>query len=217
MPFHKTAKLEIGFLLLREQDVVDIVILGTGQFKFPIDQFAVHLLPLLGIHPVLQLHTYLTETLLVTHSAALVLQTAHLGMLLHREPYLVGVDGLDKVVANLTSQGILHQVLLFALGNHHHWQLGPALLDAGQGVYAAQSGHLLIQKHHIHPLTCLLLFQLVYGIGPRIDRHHRAALLLKEKDMRLQQVYLIIGPKYLRVHSFSFVPITSLALFYYVQ
>ena len=51
-------------------------------------------------------------------------ELAALDMLLEAKQYLVGVDRFDEVVGNLLTYGLLHYILLFALGNHHHGRFG---------------------------------------------------------------------------------------------
>ena len=50
-------------------------------------------------------------------------------MLLEAEQYLAGIDGLDEIVGNLLTDGLLHNMLLLRLGDHHHRQSGVYGLD----------------------------------------------------------------------------------------
>ena len=193
----KAAVLRVGLALLREKDVVDIVVVGTRQFQIPIDQAAVHLLPLFGVHTVRQLHAYLAKLLLVVLRTVLALQPTPLGVLLHRQQQLTGRHGFNQVVADFSAEGVIHNMFLLALGNHHHRQLRPALLDELQRVDAAQAGHLLVEEHQIghHRL------QLVERVASALHGHHAIALLLEVQYMGFQQVDFIIGPKDGDIHS----------------
>ena len=65
-------------------------------------------------------------------------------VLLQRQQYLVGIDGLDEVIGNLLADGLVHDVLLLALGDHHDGHLWCNLLNALQGLQATESGHHLV-------------------------------------------------------------------------
>ena len=108
-----------------------------------------------------------------------------------RQQNLVGVDGLDQVVGNLLSDGLLHDVLLLALGHHHHRQRRLQLLDLLQRLQSAETGHLFVEQHHVEvPLTAL-----VDGVGTVRDRHHLVAFLLEEQQVCPQLFYLVVHPK----------------------
>ena len=77
----------------------------------------------------------------------LCLYLATVDVLLERQQYLVGVDGLDKVVGNLLSDGLFHDVLFLALGNHDHGQRGMQLLDALESLQTAKARHLLVKQY----------------------------------------------------------------------
>src|SRR5690625_3361434 len=51
---------------------------------------------------------------------------------LQRQEDLAWIDRLRQVVADLAAEGLLHQVLLLALGDHHHGHIGRELLDFGE-------------------------------------------------------------------------------------
>ena len=98
--------------------------------------------PLVDLRPVLpraavhDLHGYLLEVLLILALCHLGLYLAPVDVLLQRQQYLVGVDGLDEVVGNLLADGLFHDVLLLALRHHHHGQRRLEFLDVLQGLQA---------------------------------------------------------------------------------
>ena len=169
---------------------MDILVVAVGKLEVPVDQFLVHLHPFLAVHLLHQLHADFAELLLVAHCAPLALQAPAFGVLLDGEENLVGVDGLDEVVADFASQGILHDVLLFALGDHYYRQLRPVLFDFPQGVDTRQPRHLFVEEDDIGHMA----FQLVEGIAPRLHGNHIVAFLFEEEDVRLQQLNLVVGP-----------------------
>ena len=107
--------------------------------------------PFVCLHPVfvatavLYLHSYLLKLLLILVLCNLGLQLAAVNVFLQREQYLVGVYRLDQVVGNLLSDGLVHDVLLLTLGDHHHGRGRRYFLDALQRFQSAQTRHLLIE------------------------------------------------------------------------
>ena len=122
----------------------------------------------------------------------LALQSARIGQPLDGQQYLVGVDGLDEVVGDLAAEGVVHDVFLLALGDHHHGQPRSPLFQLAQRVDARQTGHLLVEEHQVG----LLAVHDVEGVAARAHRHHAVAFLFQKHDVGLQQVYLVVGPKY---------------------
>ena len=55
-------------------------------------------------------------------------------VLLQRQQYLVGIDGLDEVVGNLLADSLVHDVFLLTLCHHDDRHLRCHLLDALQGL-----------------------------------------------------------------------------------
>ena len=70
-------------------------------------------------------------------------------VLFQRQQYLIGVHGLDQIVGYLLTDGLVHDVLLLALGHHHHWSLWCQLLDVLQGFQTAESWHHFVQQHQV--------------------------------------------------------------------
>ena len=112
-------------------------------------------------------------------------------ILLERQQYLIGVYRLYQVVGNLLSDGLLHNVLLLALGNHHHSDRGINLLEFAQGFETADTRHLLIQQHQIE----VALTAQVEGIGTVANGHDLIAFLLEEHDVALELLNLVVYPK----------------------
>ena len=146
----------VGLSLLRREYLVDIVVIGGAQFQVPVHQFAIQLHPLVVSQPSRQFHSYLAKLLLIRHRAAFALQSPGIGVLLDGQQYLIGVDRLDKIVADLPAEGFIHDVLLLALGYHDNRNLGVARLNLCKGVKAAQSRHILVKKHNVYTLAVFL-------------------------------------------------------------
>ena len=79
---------------------------------------------LININPVLpgltieNLHGDLLEVLLVLALGYLGFNSTTVDVLLQRQQNLIGVDGLDEVVGNLLSDGLVHDILFLTLGHH---------------------------------------------------------------------------------------------------
>ena len=187
---HELGKAQVGLFLLHGQHVGHLRV-GAAQLQFPVHQ------PLVDFHPVLpgaavhDLHGNLLELLLILALCHLGLYLAAMDVLLQRQQNLVGVHGLDEIVGNLLPDGLLHDVLLLALGDHHHGRGRRNLLDALQRLQPAESRHLLVEQYQVEGA---LLAQ-VYGIGAVAGGGHFVALLLEEDDMGLQQLHLIVDPQ----------------------
>ena len=189
--FDKAAEEAVGVAPLREEDVVDIAVVDGGEFEVPAYQAALHLGPLVGIAAAVELHGQVAELALVVHRRVLALQASPFGEALDGQQQLAGTDRLDQVVADASAEGVLHDVLLFALGHHDHWHGGPPLLDGAEGVQPCQAGHLLVEQHQVG-LRCLQLFQRIGAGAYGIDC---ITFLFEEEDVGLEEVDLVVGPE----------------------
>ena len=106
---------------------------------------------------------------------------------------LIGIDRLDEVIGDLVANRLVHDALLLALCHHHHRHIRVDLFDQRKGLQACQAGHILIQEDDVKRL----LLAAVNRILSTDYSHHLVALILQKKDMRFQEVDLIIRPKYL--------------------
>ena len=192
VPFIELAEQLVGLGLLRRENLVDVVVVRAAQFQVPVHQLAIQLNPLAVAQPPGELHAYLAELLLVGHRAALALQPPRFGVLLDDHKYLVGVHRLDKVVADFAAEGLVHDVLLLALGNHDNWHMGVAGLKLAEGVQTAQSRHVLVQKDNVYTLAVFI--KRIEGLGAAHHRNDGITALLEKKDVGFQQVDFVIGP-----------------------
>ncbi len=112
-------------------------------------------------------------------------------VLLYRQEYLVGVDGLDEVVGYLCSDGLIHDVFLLALRHHDHGRGRLDVLYLLKGLQTAQSRHLLVEQYEVESVLGTLL----YGIAAVAHGAHIVAFLLQEDDVGVQQLYLVVDPK----------------------
>ena len=112
-------------------------------------------------------------------------------VLLQGEEYLLWVDRLDEIVRYFLAYSLVHDVLLLALGDHHDGCLGLYLLDTLQRLKAADARHHLVEKYKVKGLT-LTQFR---GVKAVIGYYNIVTACLKEYDVGVQMLYLIIYPK----------------------
>ena len=163
------------------------------QLQLPIDQLAVGAYPVLRRAGILYHHGQVGKGLAVAGLRHLAHNLLLVDVLLQRQQYLVGVDGLNQVVGYLRADGLLHDVLLLALGDHHygHGRRHAALLDARQRLQAAQARHVLVKQHQVEGL----LAAEVDGVGSVGSLHHLVAFLLQKQDVGAQQLNLVVNPQ----------------------
>ncbi len=89
------------------------------------------------------------NSLLVVAGGLLTDQAPGLEVLLQRKQDLVRVHRLDQVIVDLAADGLLHDVLLLALGDHDHGHRGVAVLDPVQRFQPAEPGHVLVQEDDV--------------------------------------------------------------------
>ena len=130
--FHVFGETPVGLFLLHVQHLGHLRVGGT-QLQLPAHQTLIDVAPFFPCPTVHNLHGYLLELLLITRLHGLGDDFLPMDVLLQRQQNLVGIHGFDQVVGNLLSDSLVHNVLLFTLGHHHHRQLGGNLLDALQG------------------------------------------------------------------------------------
>ena len=137
------------------------------------------------------LHAELAEVLLIGGLGHLVDYLALVDVLLERKQDLRGVYGLDEVVGDLGPDGLLHDVLLLALGDHDHGCRGGDFLDAAQCLEPAQPGHVLVEQDEVEGGLGAAVEGIVavrYGL-------HLVAFLLEEEDVGLQELNLVVHPE----------------------
>jgi len=188
--FHKLGKAHVGLFLLHGEHLGHLRV-GAGELQLPVHQLPVHLHPVLVCAAVGYLHAYLLEMLLVAALRHLGLYLAAVYVLFQHKEYLVGVHGLDEIVGYLLSDGLLHDVLLLALSNHHHWGGGLKVLYALKRLKTAQTWHLLVEEHQVETAVSAH----VNGIAAIAHSGHSVAFLLQKDDVGLEQLHLIVYPQ----------------------
>ena len=161
------------------------------QLQFPVHECLVHLHPVLVRGRIIDLHGYAPHILLVAGVDGFGDDILLVDILLQGKEYLVGVDGLDEVVGNLGSYGLVHDVLLLALGHHHHRQGGMQLLDTGKCLQPGESRHILVEQDEVVAAFATA----IQGITPIRGGIYLILFPLEEEDVRTQQFYLIVNPK----------------------
>ena len=190
LPHDETAELALGLTALVVQHLSHTPRSRVFQLHIPVDQPPVDIGPCLKVTGLHDAAGEISELILITRDRMLLTDTVLLRKLLQRQQQLLGSHRLDQIIRYLRADGLLHQILLLTLGDHHHRQVGDQLLDTQQGVQTAQPRHLLVDEHHIKRLS-LHPLQGIHTVGLCL---HMISLLTQEKDLRAQQVYLIIHP-----------------------
>ena len=112
-------------------------------------------------------------------------------VLLERQQYLHGIDGLYEVVGDGLADGLVHDVFFFALGNHHDGRLRLYLLDTLQSLKARYAGHHLVKQYKVERM----LLTLLYGVYAVAGNGDVIAFFLKKDYVGVKVFYLIINPK----------------------
>ena len=165
--------------------------ISCNQLLFPICKTAIDFFPVIERASIVNLHPNLSELLLIIGLSDLGHDFLLVDVLLQGQQYLSGIDRFDKVVGNLTANGLIHNVLLFALGNHNHRNCGKNFLNAGKRFQAIDTRHVLVKKNKVIGRLGTL-FEGIIAIRHGIDL---IAFLFQEQDVGLQQFYLIVYPK----------------------
>ena len=79
-------------------------------------------------------------------------QLAAVDVLLDGEQHLIWVNRFDDIVGDFGAYGLVHDVLLLALGNHHNRQVGSRSLDLRQRFESRHAGHHLVENHQVEHL-----------------------------------------------------------------
>ena len=112
-------------------------------------------------------------------------------ILFERKQNLIGVYGLYQVVGNFLSDGLIHNVLLLALGNHNHHDTWVNLFEFAQGFKSAYSRHLLVEQHKVE----VSLTTQLYGIGTVANGHDFIAFLFEEHYVAPKLLNLVVYPE----------------------
>ena len=183
-------KVGVGLFLLHGEHLGHIAA-GAGYLQLPTYKALIHFLPVVEGAAVLYLHRYILKRLLIVLRNNLVDDVALVDVFLERQKYLHGVDGFYEVVGDGLADGLVHDVLLFALGNHHDGSLRLYLLDTLQGFKTRYAGHHFVKQYEVE---CMLL-TLLYGVYAIAGNGYVIAFFLKKYYVGVKVFYLIINPK----------------------
>ena len=183
-------KLEVSLLLLHLQHLPDLV--GRVlELQLPAHEHTVDIDPFPHAPRLAYHHAETTEILLISRLSRLRYYLAMMDILLEREQYLSRIDRLYQIVSNLSTDSLIHDILLLALGHHHHGRRRRNLLNPIQSLQPREPRHILIEQDKVI-VGSLAHLQSIVSIRSSI---HRIPLLVEKEYMRLQQVYLVIYPK----------------------
>ena len=173
MLFDVFSKAAISLLLLHLQHLGHLRVGGT-KLQFPAHQTLIDSCPVLPRTTIHNLHGQLLELLLVVGLHRLGDNLLTVDILLQRQQYLVGVNGLDEVICNLLTDSLVHDVFLLTLCYHDDRHLWCYLLDALQCLQTTKAGHHLVEQYQVEGA----LFALLNGVGTVGYRHHLVTFLL---------------------------------------
>ena len=137
------------------------------------------------------MHANLAEILLIGILSHLRDDFFLMDVLFQGQEDLRGVDGLDEIVGNFGTDGLVHDILLFAFRHHDHRRDRCDFLDARQGFQPAQAGHVLVQQNQVVGRFAALV-QCILPVGYGF---YLVSFLFEKKNMRFQQFYFIVYPK----------------------
>ena len=166
--------------------------LAALELQFPIDQLPVDINPVVGRERIVDQHTDAREILLITHRRRLGDDRVLVDVLLDRQEQLVGIDRLDQVVGDLAADRLVHDALLLALRHHDNGRIGRDLLDGRQCLEPREARHVLVEENNVERL----LATAVDRVLPADDGRHLVTLLPQKQHVRLQQLNLVVRPKY---------------------
>ena len=121
----------VGLILLVGKYLFDTLVSRILQFNFPARQSAIERTPILERIGHLQRGRKTTKFGAVVGRGLLGDELLLVNILLNREQHLVRIDWFDEIVGNLRTDGLVHDVLLLALGHHDNGRGGTHLLDFG--------------------------------------------------------------------------------------
>ena len=190
MLLYELSEAVVSLFLLHSQHLHHTAV-GTGKFELPSNKFLIYLLPVVKGTAITYLYRYLLVLLLIAGLRHLGNDFLLMYILLQCKQNLTGVYRLYKVVGNLRANGLVHDILLLTLRNHHHRCRRLYLLYLLKGLQSRQAWHLLVEKDEVE---CLLT-TLIYRVRSIADGNHLITFLLQKDYMCLEKFYLVIDPK----------------------
>ena len=166
-------------------------VISTRQLDIPIYEFAIYGTPLSEGRSVLHRHRNTTKLGTIVGGGLLGYKLLRMNMFLDKRKHLRGVYRLDDIVGNFRAYSFVHNILLFALGNHYYGRSRANIFDKRQCFESCHSGHHLIKDNDIvSGLRCH-----IYSIVAVVAGIHLVPLALKEHNVRFQQLDFVINPK----------------------
>ena len=137
-------ELHIAFPALVVDNLAQFLIRQRIQIDIPGAELVIDLDPVLRREMGHQFHGDLVQLLGVIAGKFFLGDIARFQDFLSRAKDLAGIDRLGEVIVDLRPDGILHQALFLAFGDHDDWEPRADLLDLGQGGQAVLAGHHLV-------------------------------------------------------------------------
>ena len=187
---HKLAKFVVCLALLVRKHLFDTLVRRVGKLDLPANDLLVDGTPLLERASRAHLRRNATKLSAIIGRSLLSHKLLLMDILLDRQQHLIGVDGFDQIVGDLRSDGLVHNILLLALGDHNHRRGWANLLDAGQGFESGNAGHHLVENDQVVTLGRSHI-DCVISIIAGIDL---ITFGFEEENVRLQQFDLVINP-----------------------
>ena len=197
---HELAELLIRLALLVHQHLLDALVGRVGQINLPPRYLAVERAPRRERRGHLAHGGYTPELGAVVGRGLLGDELLRMHVLLDRQQDLVGIDGLDDVIGDLRPDGLVHDILLLALGHHDDGRGGPHLLDERQRLESRHTGHHLVENNEVVSGRA----HHVDGVVTVVACVDLVTFSLKKQHVRLQQLDFVVDPEYF-YHIFSFI------------
>ena len=185
----------LGALVLNERTHGTVL-----QFDIPFAERALDSLPFLYRRGRIDHIGYITPLLTVVLLYLLTDNRLLMDMRLEAQEYLAGINRLDQIIGYLLADSLLHDMLLFRFGNHNHRYFGMQTFDLLKRFQSRHSRHVLVQEDDTE--SGMLMTENFQRILAVTGGNDFVVLLFQINNVRLQQVYLVINPKY-SVHSSS--------------
>ena len=141
----------VGFGLLHGEQFVHIAF-GLCEFQFPEHELFVNFKPVVPRIGVVYLAANVLELLSIVARCLFQDDLFVVEIFLYGEENLIGIDRLDEVIGYFVSDGLVHDVFFFALGDHDDGNLGIFHLDLAEGIEPAQSRHVFVEDNEVEGL-----------------------------------------------------------------
>ena len=190
---HEFAEFLIGLGLLVGEHLLDALVGGVLQFDLPACQTAVDRTPVGEGVGHLQRGGDASEFRTVVGRRLLGYELLLVDVLFDRQEHLIGVHGFDEVVGDLRSDGLVHDVLLFALRYHDYGRRGAYLFDFRKRFEPRHAGHHLVEDNQVVGR----LRGHVDGVVTVVAGVYLVSFPLQKENMGLEQLHFVVHPEYL--------------------